>query len=310
MKQELKKTKVKKINIAKDDAGQRIDNFILRKYKSLPRSKVYRILRRGEVRINSGRVSPSYKIKENDELRMPPVMIRENTESPGLKQCEKVLDFILYEDKDILVIDKPTGMAVHGGSGIKFGVIELIRAARPDQNNLELIHRIDRETSGCLMLSKKRSILRFMHKQFRLGVIKKNYFSLVKGFWRFGENKIDKPLMTHHRKNGERHVTCEKSGKKALTKVKLINQYKDCALIQCQPVTGRTHQIRVHLSELGYPILGDERYGNQNVNMKLQKKGMKRLFLHAQSIGFLDKNGADHLYTSPMPKDFDNFIST
>ena len=255
MKQELQKTKVKKINITKDDAGQRIDNFILRKYKSLPRSKVYRILRRGEVRINSGRVSPSYKIKENDELRMPPVMIRENTESPSLDQSERILDFILYEDKEILIIDKPAGIAVHGGSGVKFGVIELIRAARSDQNNLELIHRIDRETSGCLMLSKKRSFLRFMHEQFRLGAIKKNYFALVNGFWRFGENKIDKPLMTHHRKNSERYVTCEASGKKALTKVKLINQYKDCALIQCQPVTGRTHQIRVHFSALGYPIL-------------------------------------------------------
>lgn len=308
MKQELQKTKVKKINITKDDAGQRIDNFILRKYKSLPRSKVYRILRRGEVRINSGRVSPSYKIKENDELRMPPVMIRENTESPSLDQSERILDFILYEDKEILIIDKPAGIAVHGGSGVKFGVIELIRAARSDQNNLELIHRIDRETSGCLMLSKKRSFLRFMHEQFRLGAIKKNYFALVNGFWRFGENKIDKPLMTHHRKNSERYVTCEASGKKALTKVKLINQYKDCALIQCQPVTGRTHQIRVHLSELGYPILGDERYGNHNLNMKLKKKGIKRLFLHAQSIGFLDKNGTDRLYTSPIPKDFDDFL--
>ena len=308
MKHELKKTKVTKINITKDDDGQRIDNFILRKYKSLPRSKVYKILRRGEVRINSCRVAPSYKVKENDELRMPPVKISENTETPGHDQSKKVIDFILYEDKEILIIDKPTGMAVHGGSGIKYGVIELIRAARPDQNNLELIHRIDRETSGCLMLSKKRSILRFMHKQFRSGAVKKNYFAVVKGFWRFGENKIDKPLMTHHRKNGERYVTCEASGKQALTKVKLINQYKDSALIQCQPVTGRTHQIRVHLSDSGYPILGDDRYGNQDINIKLKKKGMRRLFLHAQSIGFTDKNGADRLYTSPIPADFDNFI--
>jgi len=308
MKRDLKKTKVTKINITKDDAGQRIDNFILRKYKSLPRSKVYRILRRGEVRINSGRVAPSYKIKENDELRMPPVRISEDTELPNFDQSKKVIDFILYEDKDILIIDKPTGMAVHGGSGIKFGLIELIRAARPDQKNLELIHRIDRETSGCIMLSKKRSILRLMHEQFRLGAVKKNYFALVKGFWRYSGNKIDKSLMTHHRKGGERYVTCASSGKKALTQVKLIDQYKDCALIQCQPVTGRTHQIRVHLSDLGYPILGDKRYGNQEINMKLKKIGMKRLFLHAQSIGFIDNNGNDRLYSSPVPKDFDNFI--
>ena len=302
-----KRTSVEKIVITEDDAGQRIDNFLIRKFKDLPKSRIYRIIRRGEVRINSGRVKSSYKIKAKDELRIPPVTIKPSSGIPNAKYSQSILNSILFEDKDLLVINKPNGIAVHGGSGINFGVIEMMRAARPDLHNLSLAHRIDRETSGCLVMTKKRSMLRLLHERFRSGLVVKNYLALIQGNWQFSKKFIDASLLVHHRQNGERHVRIDETGKTSKTKVKLVTQYKDFALIQCQPVTGRTHQIRVHLNHIGHSIIGDERYGVKEQKLSTKKKRPKRLFLHAQSISFDDASNNERLFVAPTPSEFDSF---
>ena len=299
------KTKVQKLRINEDESGQRIDNFINRKFKGLPRSKIYRIIRRGEVRVNSGRIAPSYKIKTNDEIRIPPLIIKNDPESLIKNNSINIEKSIIFEDSDFIVIDKPAGLAVHGGSGIKFGVIELIRAVKARENDISLVHRIDKETSGCLLLSKKRSALRDLHEKFRNGEVKKNYFAVVLGTWEYQKKSINMPLLTNHRKNGERHVTPNKKGKKAVTLVKMTNQYKKFALVQCQPITGRTHQLRVHLNEIGYPIVGDTKYSNMEVLSELKLK--KRLFLHAQSISFADRKGNDRTFSSMLPQEFSDF---
>ena len=304
-----KKTSVEKVNVSDDDVGQRIDNFLIRRFKDLPKSRIYRIIRRGEVRVNSGRIKSSYKIKAGDVLRIPPVTIRSNAGKPTKGYAENILTSILFEDKDLLVIDKPTGIAVHGGSGINFGAIELMRAARPDLYNLSLAHRIDRETSGCLVMTKKRSMLRFLHEKFRSGKVVKNYLALVKGNWQFPGNVIDAPLHVQNRENGERHVRVDDAGKSSKTKVKLINQYKGFALIRCQPLTGRTHQIRVHLNHIGFPIIGDDRYGVKSQNDKKSKKRSRKLYLHAQSLSFSDANDNERIFVAPTPSEFESFLS-
>jgi|TARA_B110000914_G_scaffold226488_1_gene252014 23S rRNA pseudouridine955/2504/2580 synthase len=302
-----KKTSVEKVIVSDDDIGQRIDNFLIKRFKDLPKSRIYRIIRRGEVRVNSGRIKSSYKIKAGDVLRIPPVTIRSNAGKPSKSYAENILTSILFEDKDLLVIDKPTGVAVHGGSGINFGAIELMRAARPDLYNLSLAHRIDRETSGCLVMTKKRSMLRFLHEKFRTGKIVKNYLALVKGNWQFASNIIDAPLHVQNRENGERHVRVDDAGKASKTKVKLINQYKGFALIRCQPVTGRTHQIRVHLNHIGFPIIGDDRYGVKSQNASKSKKRSRKLYLHAQSLSFSDANDNERIFVAPTPSEFEFF---
>jgi 23S rRNA pseudouridine955/2504/2580 synthase len=217
---------------------------------------------------------------------------------------------VLYEDKRLLVLDKPTGVAVHGGSGISHGVIELLRHARPDLKELALVHRIDRETSGCLVMAKRRSALRDLHERFREGKVEKNYLALVVGDWQLGEQLIDAPLFVQNRQNGERHVVVSgKQGKPAQTRVSLSRNYGKYSLLLCAPLTGRTHQIRVHLDHAEHPILGDERYGDDDANRKAKKFGLKRLFLHAQSIAFPDDRGNDLHFTAPLAEDLERFLS-
>ena len=253
------------------------------------------------------RVKSSYKIKVKDEVRIPPVTIRADTGQPNQKYSESILSSIIFEDKDLLVINKSSGIAVHGGSGINYGVIEMMRAARPDLHNLSLAHRIDRETSGCLVMTKKRSMLRLLHERFRSGSITKNYLALIHGNWQFSKKFIDAALLVNHRQNGERHVRVDKSGKISKTRVKLVTQYKGFALIQCQPVTGRTHQIRVHLNHIGHSIIGDERYGVKGQPFLTKKKQARRLFLHAQSLSFMDASNNERLFVAPTPSEFNSF---
>jgi len=217
---------------------------------------------------------------------------------------------VLYEDKRLLVLNKPTGVAVHGGSGVSHGVIELLRHARPDLKELALVHRIDRETSGCLVMAKRRSALRDLHQRFREGKVEKNYLALVVGHWQLGEQLIDAPLHVRHRQDGERHVVVSgKHGKPAQTRVSLSRKYGSYSLLQCAPLTGRTHQIRVHLDHVEHPIVGDERYGDDDANHKAKKSGLKRLFLHAQSIAFADDSGNDLHFTAPLAEDLERFLS-
>jgi 23S rRNA pseudouridine955/2504/2580 synthase len=300
---------VRKVRIDADGSGQRVDNFLHRELPGVPRSRVYRLLRRGEVRVNGGRVRADYRLEAGDEVRIPPVRLRAEGAAPPADRAAAILDHVLYEDKRLLVVDKPAGVAVHGGSGISHGVIELLRAARPDLRDLSLAHRLDRETSGCLVIAKKRSALRALHEKFRQGVVEKNYLALVVGDWQLGEQLIDKPLLVTHRKGGERHVIVSADGKPAQTRVRLSRRYEAYSLVQCSPLTGRTHQIRVHLQDAGFPIAGDERYGDEDANRRLRALGLPRLFLHAQSIAFPDEHGNELHFTAPLPDDLDGFLS-
>ena len=302
-------TGVRKVRIDADAAGQRVDNFLHRELPGVPRARVYRLLRRGEVRVNGGRVRAEYRLVAGDEVRIPPVRLREEGPAPSADRAAAILDNVLYEDKKLLVIDKPAGFAVHGGSGISHGVIELLRAARPDLKDLSLVHRLDRETSGCLVIAKKRSALRALHEKFREGIVEKNYLALVVGDWQFGEQLIDEPLLVTHRKGGERHVIVSPEGKAAQTRVRLSKTYRKFSLLQCSPLTGRTHQIRVHLQSAGFPIAGDDRYGDPDANKRVKALGLARLFLHAQSISFPDEHGNELHFAAPLPDDLDRFLS-
>lgn len=300
--------RVRKVQIDEDRAGQRIDNFLRTELPGVPKSRVYRILRKGECRVNGGRVRAEYKLQAGDEVRVPPARVRPDGPEPSAGAARNIAERILFEDKALLVVDKPSGVAVHGGSGISHGVIELMRAARPELRDLSLVHRLDRETSGCLVMAKKRSALRKLNEMFRQGVVEKNYLALGVGDWQFGEFVIDAPLLVTNRRGGERYVIVRKDGKPAQTKVRISRTFGQFSLLQCEPATGRTHQIRVHLQHLNYPIAGDERYGDPDINAKARKAGLKRLFLHAQSIAFPDEHGNELHFTSPLADDLQRFL--
>jgi 23S rRNA pseudouridine955/2504/2580 synthase len=302
------RTQVRKIRIDGEQAGQRIDNFLRRQLPGVPKGRLYRLLRRGEVRVNGGRIRAEYKLQEGDEVRVPPVHIRSESAPPSEGLTAKLADRVLFEDKKLLVIDKPSGLAVHGGSGLSHGVIELLRHARPELKDLSLAHRLDRETSGCLVLAKRRSALRQLHARFRDGEVEKNYLGLAIGDWQLGEQLIDRPLLVTHRKGGERHVVVSNEGKSAETRVQLSRKYGKYSLLQCAPLTGRTHQIRVHLEHMDHPLAGDERYGDSEANRAAKKLGLKRLFLHAQSIAFPDDSGNELHFTSPLADDLERFL--
>ena len=301
---------VRKIHVDHELAGQRIDNFLRRELPGVPKGRLYRLIRRGEVRVNGGRVKAERRLEAGDEVRIPPVRVAAETSPPPARLSAALVDQVLFEDKYLLVVNKPGGIAVHGGSGIRHGAIELLRAARPDLKDLSLVHRLDRETSGCLVLAKRRSALRALHGQFRDGTVEKNYLALVVGDWQLGEQVIDKPLLVTHRKGGERHVVVSRDGKQAATRVRLSRTYGSYSLLQCSPLTGRTHQIRVHLQDEGFPIAGDDRYGDPEANARLRSFGLPRLFLHAQSISFPDQHGNELHFTAPLPDDLDRFLNT
>ncbi len=300
--------KVRKVQIDAEQAGQRIDNFLRRELPGVPKGRLYRLLRRGEVRINGGRVRAEYKLQEGDVVRIPPVWIDAAGAPPPAKLSAEIVDHVLFEDKRLLVIDKPSGIAVHGGSGISHGVIELLRHARPDLRDLSLVHRLDRETSGCLVLAKRRSALRALHEKFREGAVEKNYLALAIGDWQLGEQLIDAPLLVRHRQGGERYVIVDEDGKSAQTRIRLSRRYGKYSLLQCSPLTGRTHQIRVHAQFAGFPLAGDERYGDLDANYQAKKEGLPRLFLHAQSIAFPDESGNELHFTAPLAEDLERFL--
>ena len=299
---------VRKVRIDEDLAGQRIDNFLRRELPGLPRGRLYRILRKGEVRVNGGRVGPDHRLDVGDEVRIPPVRVNAAPEPVPAGRIADIESRIVYEDGRLIVLNKPSGLAVHGGSGISHGAIEQLRAARPELRDLSLVHRLDRETSGCLVLAKKRSALRELHARFRDGAVEKNYLALVAGDWQFGDWLIDKPLLVNHRKSGERHVVISGAGKEARTEVHLSRTFGRFSLVQCLPQTGRTHQLRVHLADAGHPIAGDDRYGSADANREARRFGLKRLFLHAQSIAFPDDSGNELHFTAPLADDLERVL--
>ncbi len=284
--------KVQFVEISADHAGQRIDNYLMCQLNGVPKSLVYRIVRKGEVRVNKGRIKPEYRLKEGDMVRIPPVRQAEK-KAPG-KASDKVLkqieSRILFEDKRIMVLNKPAGLAVHGGSGLSYGLIEALRELRPNDKNLELVHRLDRDTSGCLIIAKKRSALRRLHEQLREGTMDKRYLTLLKGKWKGTSKWVDAPLLKNVVCSGERLVFVDtegnKGGKHARTQFIPYSVGDEASLMSVKLDTGRTHQIRVHAKHIGYPIAGDDKYGDDEFNRYLKSKGLKRLFLHAFSLKF------------------------
>lgn len=303
---------VQMITISEEEAGQRIDNFLLRICKGVPKSHVYRILRSGEVRVNKGRIDQTYRLKENDIVRIPPIRIAEKTTQfvPGA-EFE-----VLFEDKYLLVINKPAGVAVHGGSGVSYGVIEQLRAARPDAKFLELVHRLDRDTSGILLIAKRRSALTSLHDQMRDGLTDKRYFTLVKGNWQNAKQHVKLPLLKYTLADGERRVRVDKEGKPSHTIFTLLKHYGPFSLLEAQLKTGRTHQIRVHVTESGFPMVGDEKYGDFELNKALQKTdgariALKRMFLHAYQISFTHpETGQTMTIKAPLPDACSAFLTS
>ncbi|HHH43498.1 MAG TPA: 23S rRNA pseudouridine(955/2504/2580) synthase RluC [Gammaproteobacteria bacterium] len=299
------KPAVRWMDISAEQAGQRIDNFLLRVLKGVPKSRVYRLLRKGEVRVNKGRIRPEYRLQSGDRVRIPPVRIARAGDVPVAGPAPGALaKAILYEDDRLLVLNKPAGMAVHGGSGLDFGVIEALRALRPDAPYLELVHRLDRATSGCLMIAKKRSELRTLHELLRSGDVDKRYLLLVQGDWRQGPFKIDAPLRKNQQRGGERVVRVDPQGKTALTQFRFLEAYPGASLMEAELKTGRTHQIRVHAAHAGHPLAGDEKYGDEAFNRHMRRAGLKRMFLHAHYLAFTDSERDRSVEVSaPLGKD-------
>lgn len=296
------------VTIDADQQGQRIDNFLRTQLKGVPKSMIYRILRKGEVRVNKGRIKPEYKLQADDIVRIPPVRVSEGAPapSPKLEKIAALESHILYEDERLLVINKPSGLAVHGGSGLNFGLIEGLRALRPSAHFMELVHRLDRDTSGCMVIAKKRSALRHMHEQLRSGKMDKRYQALVAGQWPENRFKVKAPLKKNNLQSGERMVCVSEDGKPSETRYRVLERYTDATLVEASPITGRTHQIRVHCQHAGHPIAGDPKYGDDDFDRLLKPTGLSRLFLHASSLTLLHpRNDEPVVFSAPL----DNTLS-
>jgi 23S rRNA pseudouridine955/2504/2580 synthase len=292
--------------VTADESGQRIDNFLMRHFKTVPRSRVYRLLRKGEVRVNRKRVDAEYRIQAGDEVRLPPVRIEADAQPgrPSSSLLELIERAVIFQDRHLLIIDKPAGVAVHGGSGMSFGVIEALRASRP-RETLELVHRLDRDTSGCLAVARDRSTLTALHALIRNGGMHKTYLALVAGSWQLGAKRIDAPLATDNRQHGERHVRVAAAGKDSVSVFKPVQFFGSLAtLMEVDIPTGRTHQIRVHASFAGHPLLGDDKYGDRARNADLKSHGLRHTFLHAQSLAFeWPGSGVPFHVSAPLPKE-------
>ncbi len=291
---EVKFEKVKTVVIDEGSAGQRIDNYLVKTLKGVPKTHVYKILRKGEVRVNKKRIKANYKLELEDLVRIPPIKLQQTDKpSVNLNQVKSLEQAILYESDALIVLNKPSGMAVHGGSGLSFGVIEALRQLRPQAKFLELVHRLDRDTSGCLLIAKKRSTLKYLHEQLREKTLDKRYQALVIGKWPKRSRIVNLPLKKNTLQSGERVVRVDNSGKEAVTEYSVIRNYKDCTLVEASPITGRTHQIRVHCQANQHPIIGDTKYCETDVNRAFAELGFNRLMLHAASIEFRESGKSE-----------------
>jgi 23S rRNA pseudouridine955/2504/2580 synthase len=302
---------VQYVEAGEGDAGQRLDNFLVRVLKGVPRTHVYRLLRKGEVRVNSKRAKPEQRVEAGDRIRLPPVRRSPAdgegapTKAPSASLQKLIVAAIVYEDADLLVLNKPAGVAVHGGSGMAHGVIEVLRASRPEMRELDLVHRLDRDTSGCLVVAKRRAALRDMHAQFRDGLAEKRYLALVCGKWDLGQKRIELPLATGERRGGERHVAVRGHGQMAVSTFRPVQFFGTVAtLMEVEIGTGKTHQIRVHAAHAGHPVAGDDKYGDRECNSALRAYGLSRMFLHAAAIGINRPGTREPLHvSSPLGPD-------
>jgi 23S rRNA pseudouridine955/2504/2580 synthase len=299
----MSKSSVQYITIAPDFAEQRIDNFLVTRLKGVPKAHIYRILRKGEVRVNKKRIKPTYRLQAGDQLRLPPLILGE--EAKPLTPSEQLMAFlktrILYEDKNLLIINKPSGISVHGGSNVKLGLIEALRCMYPTLDQLELAHRLDRETSGCLILAKKRSVLRELHELLRTGQVKKIYKALTKGHWKKHALRVQESLIKNESSGGGRIVRVHDQGKPSVTVFTPVVNYKYAELMDVLLETGRTHQIRVHSQFKGHPVAGDDKYGDKEFNKRMRQLGLNRLFLHAYFVEFTLTSTGQHIQiTAPL----------
>ncbi len=305
--------KVQLLEIDENHQGQRIDNFLITLLKGVPKSRIYRIIRKGEIRVNKKRVKAEYKLQDSDVVRVPPVKVARREDPPDIDKLSRVKQLetlIIFECKEFLLLNKPSGMAVHGGSGLSFGVIEALRALRPKEKFLELVHRLDKDTSGCLLIAKKRSYLKHFQNLLRARKMKKEYVAVVKGNWSNQFNQVNVPLKKNLLKSGERYVSVDMTGKKSETHFKHLKDLGELSLIKAMPMTGRTHQIRVHAKHAGCPLLGDEKYSDFDGDQSLLKSlGLRTFLLHAKKLSFtLPDSDEFYSYEAPLPVKMEQVI--
>ena len=312
---ELSKDAVNWLAVGDDGEGQRVDNYLVKILKGVPKSHIYRILRSGEVRVNRRKVGPETRLTVGDQLRIPPIRASASSPRPAVSAMRAVtIPPILFEDDALIALNKPAGLAVHGGSGISYGAIERLRHARPESAFLELVHRLDRETSGVLLIAKKRLALTGLHAQLRDGAIDKRYYVLVRGKWRDAARSVELPLTTYLIGNGERRVRVDTDGRLARTTFRRVKLWPGgdppVSLLEAELETGRTHQIRVHLTHLGYPLAGDDKYGDFTWNKALAQQGLKRMFLHAHRIRFAHPlDGREIEIEAPLAPELAAFVA-
>jgi 23S rRNA pseudouridine955/2504/2580 synthase len=304
---------VQYFQVTDNEDGQRLDNYLLSRLKGAPKSLVYRVIRKGEVRVNKGRVRPDTRLKTGDQVRVPPMRLsQEQVVVPvgdGLKQ--HLLASVIYDSDGLLVVNKPSGLAVHGGSGVSLGLIESLRQLPGNHGFLELVHRLDRETSGLVMVARKRSVLTFLQDCLReRGSIQKTYLALVQGNWPKHRTQVNAPLLKSGEINQERFVKVAAQGKPSLTEFQIVKSFPMCTLVEAKPITGRTHQIRVHAQYAGCPLIGDEKYGLPEINHQFRNLGCRRLFLHAARLDLVLPDGRDLSLQAPLPEDLVAFLQT
>ena len=302
--------KVRFLEVAEDYAGQRLDNFLLRELKGVPKTRIYKALRKGEIRVNKGRVKADYRVVGGDRIRIPPLRMAEDSTPvvPG-RWTSLLEERLIYEDDRLWVLNKPSGLAVHGGSGLSVGMIECLRQIAPDERFLELVHRLDRDTSGCIMVARRPAALKELHRLLRDDKVDKRYLALVSGRWAPSRHFVEAPLKKNTLKSGERIVRVDREGKAARTEFSVLEHFDGATLVEARPITGRTHQIRVHALHAGHPILGDDKYGDKESNRYAAELGLKRLFLHAASLKFrLD--GERIALSAPLDESLERVLET
>lgn len=307
-----KKSGVCHVIVSSEYEDQRIDNYLLNKLKGMPKSRIYRLLRKGEVRVNGKRIGPSYRLQEGDDVRLPPMVLDEQAKKvpPAKATSELLAARIIYEDEDVLIINKPSGMSVHAGSTVRVGVIEALRHMYPAFPNLELAHRLDAETSGCLVLAKRKRVLREIHSLLREGEVTKIYWALTKGKWKRTELKVDVSLFKDYQDGGKHVVEVRRDGKEALSIFETLEDFDGAALMRVKLITGRTHQIRVHAQHRKHPVAGDDRYGDPVFNKEMKKLGLRRMFLHSRSIDFtLPSVNRRIKVEAPLDQDLDDVLN-
>ncbi len=304
------------VQVSESHGGQRLDNFLIAQLKGVPRSHIYRIVRTGQVRVNRSRAKPQSRLQPGDQVRIPPIRTAARQSPVATAGQRKLAQRVLFEDDDLLVVDKPSGAAVHAGTAIETGLIDWLRAARPEQPYVELVHRLDRDTSGCLLIAKNRNTLLALQAMFRLHSdpqtrISKSYLALVKGRWQGGLRHVNAPLRKNTVRSGERVVRVADDGRRALSRFRPRETFAASTLVDIELITGRTHQARVHAAHLGYPIAGDTKYGDKAFNALLRDRGLKRLFLHASTLEFEHPaTGRNIQVHCPLPDELESILTT